>query len=354
MAATVYDIAKAAGVSRTTVLRALWNGKYVSAATRERVLKVAEELDYRPNKLARGLTLGRSNLVGVLAPAIDGAISTRIVTAVHEGLRGGDYAMLFNMSSGDPQDEQEYIDIMISNRVPGALIIPATLDAKPATYQRLLDAGISVVVMDRMVEGLKVPTVVADQYMMGRLPTEHLISLGHERIVHLAMPRSSHLGRERIRGFREAMRDAGLPVDESSIIEVGFDRQSGEEAMRSLLERAIPPTAIVARHDSVAAGAMSVAFSAGLSVPEDISITGASNQPLTDLLRVPLTTVHHPTEELIARGIGHLLDMMAGKHVCPEVESVGVRLIVRESCAPPRSRQLAESSSGPLAFGSLP
>jgi DNA-binding LacI/PurR family transcriptional regulator len=346
MAATVYDIAEAAGVSRTTVLRVLWNNGYVSAGTKARVLKVAEELKYKPNTLARGLTLGRSTLVGVLAGSIDGASSPRIVASLHEALRGEKYSMLFSMSSDDPKDEEKCIDCMISNRVPGALIVPATLDARPETYQPLLDAGIPVVVVDRLVEGFEVPTVVADQYMMGRLPTEHLIALGHERIVHLAMPGSSLLGRERTRGFVEAMRDAGVPVDASSIMEVEYGREAGERAASLLLEGPDVPTAVVARNDLVAAGVIAAVSRSGLSVPDDMSVTGAANYPLTDLLKVPLTTVQHPTEELVSRGMRHLLDMIAGEQAPPVTETVDVRLILRESCARPRR---AHSVAGHLA-----
>lgn len=338
MATTVYDIARVAGVSRTTVLRALWNRKKVSAETKKRVLKIAAEMNYKPNHIARSLTLGRSGFVALVAGYADGNTFPRYNQPIQDALREAGYAMLFYTTSGDPESEKIVLDELINKRVAGAILLPSLLTSDPGPYSTLIHAGIKVVVMDRQVEGLAVPQMATDHYKAGRVATEYLISLGHTDIVHLAIPETSPTGRQRAKGFRDAMSAAGIPVTRYSVIDVDYSQAGGANAMSKLLKRKKPPTAVVARHDLVAIGAMKKLHEVGLSVPGYMSIIGHGNVLLSDSLRVPLTTIEQPVEQIASEAVRNLLAMLAGETVESRAYFQDVRMIIRESCGPPRQK----------------
>ncbi|MBI2841909.1 MAG: LacI family DNA-binding transcriptional regulator [Armatimonadetes bacterium] len=336
MATTVYDIAKAAGVGRTTVLRALWDRDDISPETKARIKKIAAELKYRPNHIARSLVTGQSNFVGIMATPSILPASHATIQLIETGLREAGYSMLLSISGGHPGGERQCLEQLIQNRVAGVIAIPASNSADPAIYQELVDSGVKMVTFDRCVEGLQTPQIIGDDYRSARLVTEHLISLGHERIVHLAIPQTSYAGRQRTKGFRDAMSEAGIRLTPSSIIETQFGEEFGARVTAQLLKRKVVPTAIIARHDMVAAGAIRAIYAAGLSIPGDISLVGNGDIWCSDILRIPLTTVRHPIQQMASIAIEKLLDMLSGKQVEPNTTVLDVDLIVRSSTAPPR------------------
>lgn len=335
MATTVYDIARAAGVGRTTVLRALWDKDDISPETKARIKKIAAEMKYRPNHIARSLVMGQSKLVGVVATPSVFPTSLGTIDLIESELKDAGYSMLLSSSGGHSGGERQSIEQLLANRVAGVIAIPASLSAEPDVYQELVDSGAKVVVIDRRVEGLEVPQIIGDDYRAAMLAAEHLISLGHRRIAYMAIPQSSHAGRERVKGYCDALYDAGLKCDQSLIIETQFGEEYGASAVTRLLEMKNPPTAVIARHDIVAAGALRAVYAAGLLIPQDLSIVGNGDIWCSDILRVPMTTVRHPIHDMAKKATSKLLAMLAGEDVEPSVEVLGVELIVRESTAPP-------------------
>ena len=335
MATTVYDIARVAGVSRTTVLRALWDKHDISPNTKARIKKLAVEMDYRPNPIARSLVSGHSSFVGVMAnPNIIAAVpATMEIT--EKILREAGYSMFFTTSGGQPGGESVCLDQLMHNRVAGIVAIPSSNVAEQDHYQSVLDSGVQIVVLDRCLPGLKVPQFVGDDYSAARVAAEHLISLGHKRIAHLAIPQTSHAGRERAKGFEDAMQEAGLRTNPAWVVETLLQDEHGASAMAQLLKRKDPPTAVIARHDITAVGAMRTIRAAGMSVPEDISVVGGGDIWCGDMLTVPLTTVHHPFERMTGLATKALLDMLTGVYVEPEITVLEVNLVVRSSSAPP-------------------
>jgi LacI family transcriptional regulator len=333
---TIADVARAAGVSRSTVSKAFGSKGFVSPATRARVIRVAAELSYRPSYIARSLSLGTSRLIGVVVTPSILTVFANFVQPIERAIREAGYSLLLYTTSGDPESERLCLEDLIQKRVEGVISIPSSNPADVACYREVLASGIKLVVVDRCMDGLGAPQVGGDDYEAGRLATEHLLSLGHRRIVYLAIPRTSSTGRRRAQGFADAMSRAGIPVDESSIVESGFGEESGEKAMEALLRRQVPPTGVIARHDLNAIGAMRVALASGLSVPGDISIVGNADISLADMVRVPLTTVRHPSRQMAVTGVGWLLDMLGGKPVAPEITRLPVELVARSSTARPR------------------
>jgi len=318
------------------VVRALRDKDEISPQTKARIKAIAKQLKYRPNHIARSLSLGKSRFVGVVAsPASIPTLDWDIGGVTHS-LRDAGYSVIFYASTGDPESEQACLERLIEDRVAGVMMIPSSNTAKPEAYQELIESGTKMVVMGGCIEGLNAPQVVGDSYRAGRIATEHLISLGHERIAYFAIPQTCYVGTERVRGFVDALSAAGISLDPSLIVEVGFGDRYGAQAMMAMLARDDPPTAIVARHDVVAFGAMQAVFEAGLSVPEDFSIVGNADIWCSRGLRVPLTTVRHPADRAARLAVDMLLAMLSGKEVEPRTVLLDVELVVRSSSAAPR------------------
>jgi len=342
VATTVYDIARAAGVGRTTVLRALWDKEHINPETKARIKKIAAEMNYRPNFIARSLVQGRSSFIGVLVTPSIFPSSPATIDVLETALREAGYSMLLESSGGYPGGEARALERMAGCRVAGVIAVPASSTSNPECYQQFVESGASMVVIDRRVEGLRCPQVTGNDYRAGYLAAEHLISLGHRRIAYMAIPESSHAGRERARGIREAAAAAGIEIPPFMIVETGFDAAAGELAMRRLLGLPAPPTAVIARHDIVAVGAMRAIAAAGLSIPRDISVIGNGNVWFSDVLMVPLTTLRHPIEKMAGLAVRKLLDMVSGEQVEPTTEILDVDFVERASTGPPPA-----SSSAP-------
>jgi LacI family transcriptional regulator len=343
VASTVYDIARAASVSTTTVLRALWDKDDIKPETRARILKLAAEMNYRPNLLARGLTLGSSSFVGMLVtPSVSStyAESTGLVVRT---VRKAGYGTLCYTTDGHPDSECVCLEQLASARVAGAIVLPEADTKNVKIYQDLVDSGMKLVVAHSCIEGLRAPQVAGDNYQVTWRAARHLVSLGHTDIVYLAIPQDCCLGKERERGFRDALTEAGIPFSPSSIVTCAHSEEAGEEAMATLLQRRRVPTAIIARHDTVAMGVMRAAFAAGLSIPGDLSLIGNSDMQVDDLLRVPLTSIRHPAEEVARIAITKLVNMLGGEKPEPGFTKLDVELVERASCGPPGRREKGAS-----------
>lgn len=337
MAVTASDIARAAGVGKTTVLRALWDRDDINPETKARIKKIAHEMKYRPNYIARSLVSGQSALIGLMVTPSIFAGSFKILDAFKSALQDAGYTLVLE-TSNDSAGEKKALDKLMLNRVAGVIAVPSSNPADSEIYSELVESGIKLVIVDRYVEGVRAPQIVGDDYRSSRLAADHLISLGHKNIVYLGIPQTSYAGRERARGFIDAMHAAGLKTSPSYIIDTQFGDEYGAKAMAGVLRRSPMPTAVIARHDVVAAGAMRAIYDAGLTVPQDISIVGNGDMWCSDVLRVPLTTVQHPLERMAGIALEKLLDLLKGIPVEPEKTVLDVNLVVRSSTAPPRTR----------------
>lgn len=335
MGVTSADIARALGLNKATVCRVLRGGGRASAETQEKIRQMAQQMNYRPNELARSLSCGRSQAIGVLAsPSIMPAFHL-LIDPIEKALSERGHLMLFARPSKSEAGVRMALDQLTANRVPGIIAVLSPSDQETAAFHDIVAQNVKLVVVNEPVSGLAIPQIVCDDYKSVRIATQHLISLGHRRIVYLAIPLTSERSRERARGFLDAMKEAGIPAGTSSIVDTDFSEESGARVMSRLLKRKNPPTAVVARQDIVALGAMDAVFSAGLSVPRDVSIVGIGDILRSNALRVPLTTMHYPFEEMASRGAKMLLRMLDGVAVAPRTEIVDVRLILRSSTAPP-------------------
>jgi LacI family transcriptional regulator len=332
---TIADVAAHAGVGAGTVSRVLNNSPRVSEATRARVLAAIELLDYRPNPLARGLSTGRCQTLGVVVPFFTHASAVERLRGVAAALDGSRYDLvLFNVESTVHRDEH-FATLTRRDRADGLLIM--SLPPPPTSLHRLSTSGVPIVLLDAEAPG--VPSVVTDDVEGGRLATQHLLDLGHERIAFIGDDPDDPLGfvagRSREEGYRRTMADAGLPIPVGYVQHGPHVRDVARRLAAELMARPDRPTAIFASSDTQAVGALEAVRAAGLGVPEDVSVVGFDDVEVSAY--VGLTTVRQPLFESGSLAASLLLGMVGDDRVPdPLVRRLDLDLVERSTTAPPK------------------
>lgn len=337
---TLQSIADELGLNVSTVSRALSKeqGSLVRAETRARVLEAAERLGYTENVQARSLRTGRTGTIGVIVPDLGNPFVGPTLRGIENALGGRDRLPITTETRGSPTILKRVCDQMISQRVEGVITTAGHLSDRK-TLRGLADR-VPTVLAVRNIPGSGIPAVSHDDELGGRLAAEHLISLGHRRIAQLRGPTDIWSFEGRSRGFIDAAGEHGVEVidiDKSTTLPT---IEAGHRLMEALLEttRPDPPTAVFAQNDSMAVGAGAVLAENGLKVPDDVSIIGYNDIPLTEYLSPPLTTIRLPGYELgrlAAEMIVSLIEGGTGK--AAESVSIAPTLVVRGTTAPPRS-----------------
>ena len=331
--ATLTDIARETGFSINTVSRAL-NGKPdVHHETREIILTAAARLNYRPDRLARGLRKQSTRVIGVVVSDVANPYFSFLMKSISKSARARDYRVLLQDSDESPMGEQEAIDVLLSERIDGILICP--VQAETSAIEMVVESRLPVVLIGRRFSGFDMDYVVPDDLQGGRLAAQHLIDRGHERIGLINGPQRISSARERYEGFVHAHEATGIPVDRNIIRSGVVTHVDGYREAKAVL-RAVPAiTAIVAYSDFVAFGIARAVWEAGLRIPQDISLIGFDDTPLATCLPVPLSTVRIPIEELGARAVEILCDKIEGTLDHPVREQLPTELVVRQSTAQP-------------------
>jgi len=316
-------------VSKMTVSRAINNHPEINPETRARVLAAAQKMNYRPNQFARALTSKHSYLIGIVVPDLMHSYFAEICRGVESQARPAGYQNL--ICSTDEEARKEFDEIEALWTRTDGLIVASSLAAQEAkSYRKLLNEGGKIVLIDRLLDGLRCPSVTTDDVQVGILATEHLVKLGHRRIGHLRGT-SASTSQGRLEGYKRAMSKARLRVDKSLVHDCGFTESDGREAMQRWIAKRNLPTAIFAANDPAAIGAMEALHEAGLDVPNDVAIVGAGNIHYGDMLRVPLTTVSWSTMAMGQAAAELLLELIAGKKPTRNV-TIPPELVVRRSC----------------------
>lgn len=336
--ATLSDVAKAAGVDASTASRVLNNetAHRVGAATRERVLASAKALGYQPNPLARGLRTSRSYTLGIAVPQLENPVFPEIILGAETAARARGYSLLISHAGDADGDARTYEQLARVSRVDGLLV--ASLEADEPLTRALERTSLPYVVLNRKLAGIE-NHVVFDSFAAAQLATEHLLSLGHRRIGHLAGRERGYNGIRRLGGYRAALEAAGIAFDAELVVAAGYTFEGGELAMRELLTRQDQPSAVVAATVLTAAGALKALHARNIAVPRQMSIVGIHDAAIADMLHPPLTTVRLPLQEMGATAARGLIDLIESK--CSRVAHTVApeRLVVRESTAAPLGRR---------------
>jgi LacI family transcriptional regulator len=323
--ARMRDVAQAANVDQSIVSRVQRNDPHVKVRpeTRERVLRAAAELNYRPNAAARSLRTARTMVIGMLIPDLANVVYEQIARGVNQrALPAGYVVMVATGSAGVGLRD-------IAGRVDGLLVGVATDEA--SVPSGLDDDSVPMVLVNRR-ERWGVPTATVDDEAGTALATRHLISLGHTRIAHIAGPLNADTARRRLLGYQRAMQEAGLPAPPELVQEARYDEEGGHVGTTRLLALDPRPTAIVAGNLLGAVGAQAAITAAGLRIPGDVSVVGFHDAALAAYANPALTTVRMPLEEMGRRAVDGLLALMGGARSVPDVEVLEPpQLIVRRS-----------------------
>jgi DNA-binding LacI/PurR family transcriptional regulator len=339
--ATLTDIATVAGVTPMTVSRVVNDNGYVSVETREKVLRVLSELNYRRNGLARGLKRQRTDTMGLVLGDIANPFAAELAHAVREVTSMRGYNLFICVSEHSAKEDIAAFDSLADHRVDGLIVATRANKLGNDRLADMIDRGIPVVLIGRDFRHPNVDLVSADHLRGGYDATRHLIQLGHERIGFIGITLSSGLGLRRFQGYLDALREHGLPIDEKLIVgrsemdeqAPGYSTETmGYRGMKQLLALRKPPTAVFARNDFTAIGAISAIKEAGLRIPHDIAVVGYDDVPLAAHTSPPLTTVRQPTREQGRIAAEFLLRRIEAPDTLPREERIlECELVVRES-----------------------
>jgi LacI family transcriptional regulator len=335
-AVTIRDVARVAGVHPGTVSRALneQTRALVNPETAERVIRAAADLGYRPNRIARGLKTSRSHTIGVLIPDITNPLFPPILRGIEDRLDLAHYTSLIVNTDNDAQRERVYLEAMRAHPVDGFISATARLDRE--LLLELADWGTPLVLVNRSLEDRTVPAVTVDDRQGIALAVEHVVTLGHSRIGHVAGPQNLSTGHQRHAGFIDAMRAAGLKAPRKHIrFGASFTEEEGARACQELLEAAPDLTAIVAANDLMAIGCYDTLEERRLTCPDDISIVGFNDMPFVGRLRPPLTSVRVPQREIGTVAADMLLEQLEDAGRAATEILLPPTLMVRGSTAPP-------------------
>lgn len=323
---TIKDIARYANVSKSTVSRVLNGTTAVAEEKKTAVLQAVAELNYQPNIMARGLAAGQSLSVGVLTQNISSPHNDAVLLGVLQGLRGSDYSPIFADGSWVLEQEQQAIQTLVARQVDGLIVFGGETPDEAICE---LAEQLPLVVAGRNIAKISDQCIYINNFEGAYKATSYLIELGHERIVHLTGKMSHVDARERLRGYRQAMLDYGLEMNESLIVEGNFQEQSGVLAVETLLLRGRPFTAIFAGSDQMAYGARLALYRRGIRVPAEISIVGFDDLGSSAYTTPPLTTVRQPAVEMGQAAAEALVAMLQEEpYTFPVFQT---ELIVRES-----------------------
>lgn len=328
MRLTISDIARKAGVSKTTVSRVLNNRPDVDSDTRNKILSIINDLDYLPSSAAKSLSTGKRNLVGLIVPSLSTFFSLEIIRGVAEGIADTQYELVLYTTSLSEYNQKIYLRAIRNDLVDGIIIV-LPRDQKE-NYLRSKHE-IPIVAVDYPGVSILNPAITATNQQGSYEATKYLLGLGHKKIGFITGLMDLDCSKQRLLGFETAMEEANLPIDYNFLTNGDFTRASGERIAADWLKREEKPTAIFASNDEMAIGVMNVAESLNISIPVDLSIIGFDDIQEAKLIRPPLTTVRQPLFNMgfhAAAGITKLIDGQEFESLQLETE-----LIVRNTCS---------------------
>ncbi|MCU1528778.1 MAG: Ribose operon repressor RbsR [Frondihabitans sp.] len=333
MVATIREVAAAAGVSNATASRALSGHPAVLPETRERVWRAADRLSYRADPTARALRAGSSNLLALLVSNLQNPAIQQIAETVQTlGLAEG-FEVVIATTSDDRERERRLMETLSGRRVDGLIAMSSGENIE--FLNTLFRAGLPVVELIRLPAGTAAPAVLYDDRHAGRIATEHLLALGHQRIAFLGGPSDTRSGIERHLGFTEAVTDAGLQVDPELVARGEFSASFGVAAVEGFLSRHVAPTAmVIANHESMFA-ALQALNRADVRIPDDLSVVAIEDDPLLAWWHPAITAVDMRPADLAARAVQALVAQIRNEAPPSATVVAADLLLLRDSTAAP-------------------
>lgn len=330
---TIYDIARKLKVSPGTVSRALKGHPSIGPKTTKAVQELAAELGYQPNAIASSLRNSKTNTIGVVIPHIHRPFLSAAINGIEQVANEAGYNVIISQTNDAYQKEVANAQALYASRVDGLIVSLAMETQVYDHFKPFLNKGIPLVFFDRVSPEIESSKIIIDNYAAAYRATEHLIQVGCRRIAHIAGLQVRDIYRDRLRGYVAALRQHGLPVEESYIVHTRLRSEEGFQCAEALLNLPTPPDSIFAANDTTAVSAIQYARSINRKIPDELAIVGFNNDPIASIIEPGLTTVAQPGFEMGQLATRQVLkqkevskNIISSETVCLKTE-----LIVRQS-----------------------
>ncbi len=323
------DIAEIVGVSESTVSRAINDKAGVGEETKQEILTVAKKYNFRPNQLARNLAKQSTNMLGMILPDISSLFYSEVARGIQDVARKNDYQLILCNTDNDSQEEKDYIEWMQNNKTAGIIFLGKGLD-----NDQIIKLGLSdypLVLADRLIEELMVPSVIIDNNTGAYDATKHLINKGYKRIALINGPQEEIRSQSRLQGYKRALADFGIEFKHEFVLNKELTRKSGYQSFLELIELKEPPTAFFAANDLLAVGLVEAIKTGGYLIPQDIAVVGFEDTIVTSIINPSLTTVAQPMYQLGVKSAQKLLSLISEQEVKEQIEILETELIIRDS-----------------------
>ncbi len=333
MKINIKTVAKKAGVSTATVSRVLADFKGVREITRKKVQGVIKDLNYEVDSVARSLRQNRTHTIGIIVSNVLSQFYSIIAKSVEDKARQSGYKLILCNGDDDPQKEFEYLRILKSNKVDGIILTPTGKNADYINY--IIESGTQVVLLDRLVKGVKCDSVIVDNYHGAYMAVKYLLDRGYVKIAFIGGYIDRTTGRRRLDGYNKAIRDAGLKVNSNHVKIGDFKKESGIRLTEEIIQGSGKPDAIFSSNIDMTLGCLIAIKKAGLSIPEDIGIISFDDPDWSIIADPPLTAISQPVYELgltatdmLIKNINNKKAYSGKKH---STISLSTELIIRNS-----------------------
>lgn len=294
---TIYDIAKVLDITAASVSRALNNNPKISESTRKLVLETAAKMNYKQNKLALALRSGKSYNVGVIVPRIDSNFFASVIRGIEEELYAHKYNVIICQTHEDEKREFENVNTLLNAQVDGILMSVSNVSSENVSSEndrilkRVIEKNVPLIFFDRKKNIEGVSSVTINDYDVSYLATKHLIEQGCSRIAHFKGNQAIEIFANRLAGYKQALLDSGIAFNESYVVQTKSSVEAGALAVNTLMKLKNPPDAIFSSSDFAALGAIQELKAEGFRIPEDFCVVGFGNEPFTDFMELPMSTV---------------------------------------------------------------
>jgi LacI family transcriptional regulator len=328
---TIKDIAKTLGVSISTVSRALRDTYDVNPETREKVLSLASQMNYKPNLNATGLSAQRTYNIGIILPFITNYYFSTVITGIQHIAYNEGYNIILYLTNDSRDRELEIIENLSLSSLDGLLVSISSDSDSCEHFQEVINEGIPVVFFDRVANKINTSKVMQDDYNGAFEAVEHLVKNGYKKIAHIAGPKGLIFTENRLKGYIAALEKYRLPIRDEWIIHSGFSQECGETDLIELLQCKEVPDAVFAVNDRKAIGAMLLLKKENIKIGKEIGVVGFTNDPLCSIISPSLTTISEPAFEIGQKSCELLLNHIVKDNFSPQEIILPGELIIRES-----------------------
>lgn len=336
MAITIKDVAKLAKVAPSTVSRVIANSPRISEDTKTRVRNAMDELKYHPNFIARSLASQSTKVIGLVLPHSSGVFFqnpffSEVIQGLSEGVHDNHYALQMTSGKTEFDSYEGVVQMVQGGRVDGIILLYSMIDDKIMEY--LTKRKFPFVVIGKPYELVdKITHVDNDNYMAAKEATDYIIGLGHRKIGFIGGSPSLTVTLDRLNGYKEALRASDMDINEDYIIHGDFLREGGQEAVKALLRRTIPPTALLVTDDLMAVGVVNTLTEMQIEIPTEVSIVSFNNALFAEMSRPPLTSIDINIKELGYQAASNLIQLLKNENDPVKRIIIPHTLVIRQSC----------------------